>query len=381
MTRRRLGRARAEQFSTGPPERRRAAARDRRGDQLHAQSSRLARQFRRLRAGQAATVRAPARPTSWPFSMPHDAEVGGWRSTGGRTACCAALAARARLPPLRGAGRAQSAECRLRRGRRRSGRRRASATIRRRAGGLSRARTSHATRGRGGRPALLQRFESRRRPRPRWPRWRRCDGPVWLLAGGHAKGADFDALGRGDRRRARGAALFGAARASCSALHSRARASSTCSRRSTWPTRSSGVGGARRRATRSCFRRPARVSISFATSRRAARRFARSARELAAARRSRASESVALRSLAMRSRFVTIDCVASGSSRVASNGLEVDGCEVSLAEAEAALGVVPRGFFAAAALNGQVLSRGGPPTASPLLRCDNRFGAPVSRPS
>lgn len=27
-------------------------------------------------------------------------------------------------------------------------------------------------------------------------------------------------------------------------------------------------------------------------------------------------------------------------------GLEVDGCEVSLLEAEAALGVVPRGFFA-----------------------------------
>ena len=35
-------------------------------------------------------------------------------------------------------------------------------------------------------------------------------------------------------------------------------------------------------------------------------------------------------------------------SEFASNGLEVDGCEVSLAEAEAALGVVPRGFFIAA---------------------------------
>ncbi len=39
--------------------------------------------------------------------------------------------------------------------------------------------------------------------------------------------------------------------------------------------------------------------------------------------------------------------VACWPERAASNDLEVDGCEVSLEEAEAALGVVPRGFFVA----------------------------------
>ena len=42
------------------------------------------------------------------------------------------------------------------------------------------------------------------------------NGPTWLLAGGHNKGADFAAMGRAMVRRARGAAFFGAAR---NALH------------------------------------------------------------------------------------------------------------------------------------------------------------------
>jgi UDP-N-acetylmuramoylalanine--D-glutamate ligase len=38
------------------------------------------------------------------------------------------------------------------------------------------------------------------------------DGPTWLLAGGHDKGADFAALGEALGRKARGAAFYGAAR-------------------------------------------------------------------------------------------------------------------------------------------------------------------------
>ena len=39
-----------------------------------------------------------------------------------------------------------------------------------------------------------------------------CDAPVWLLAGGHPKGADFDELARAIVSRALGAGLFGTAR-------------------------------------------------------------------------------------------------------------------------------------------------------------------------
>src|SRR5262245_3546284 len=46
--------------------------------------------------------------------------------------------------------------------------------------------------------------------------------PLWLLAGGHAKGASFDELAEAIVRRARGAALFGRARQQlCGAIRAR----------------------------------------------------------------------------------------------------------------------------------------------------------------
>jgi UDP-N-acetylmuramoylalanine--D-glutamate ligase len=45
-------------------------------------------------------------------------------------------------------------------------------------------------------------------------------GPLWWLGGGHAKGADFQALARNVTKRARGAAVFGTSRdALAAALH------------------------------------------------------------------------------------------------------------------------------------------------------------------
>ena len=71
------------------------------------------------------------------------------------------------------------------------------------------------------------------------------DGPVWLLAGGEAKDAEFRGLAGAIVTRAQGAAFFAHAARSCTRRWRTARWDFHFLRRRSWPRRSRGVGSGR----------------------------------------------------------------------------------------------------------------------------------------
>ncbi len=90
-----------------------------------------------------------------------------------------------------------------------------------------------------------------------------CPGQVWLLLGGQDKGADFGPLLDEVARRAAGAACFGSLGQQLHSALTKISPDFPSCAGAICPRRLPGAGSVRPRATRSCFRRRAPVSINF----------------------------------------------------------------------------------------------------------------------
>ncbi len=174
---------------------------------------------------------------------------------------------------------------------------------------------------------------------------------VWLLAGGQTKGSDYRAWATAVVQRATGVALFGAARALAASLREASARSGVAPVVATMETLPEALEWSWRRSAAgdAILLSPACASLDqfrdFVARGEALRAWvdALTAREIAS------PKSVSSLARLQRARcFATMTRVVRSLVReLASNCLEADGCEVSLEETEAALGVVPRGFFCA----------------------------------